>query len=73
MATKRQISHLPENFPVLAKYRDVLPVSGYRSEAGLRLAVKAGRFPAPVRIGRAGVAWRRADLEAYLAGLRPAA
>lgn len=73
MAQKCQPSFLPEDFPILARVRDVLPVSGYRSEAGLRLAVKAKRFPPPVRVGKAGVAWRRSDLEAYIANLTPAA
>jgi prophage regulatory protein len=29
--------------------------------------IKAGRFPAPVKIGQRAVAWRRSDIEHWLA------
>jgi predicted DNA-binding transcriptional regulator AlpA len=37
----------------------------------LRRWVELGCFPRPVRIGRKYVRWRRRDVEAYFAGLRP--
>jgi predicted DNA-binding transcriptional regulator AlpA len=37
----------------------------------LRRWVELGCFPRPVRIGRKYVRWRRSDVEAYFAGLRP--
>jgi prophage regulatory protein len=37
------------------------------SETTLWRAVRAGRFPAPVRLGVNSVAWREADVNAWIA------
>lgn len=42
------------------------------SRSTIYAAVKAGTFPAPVRIGARAVAWRLADVEQWLAA-RPVA
>lgn len=42
------------------------------SRSTIYAAVKAGTFPAPVRIGARAVAWRWADLETWLEA-RPSA
>jgi predicted DNA-binding transcriptional regulator AlpA len=50
---------------------EVLTISGVSyltaiSEAGIRRALRARRFPAPFRVGRA-VRWHRADITRFLA------
>ncbi len=42
------------------------------SRSAIYAAMDAGEFPRPVRIGRRAVAWRLADIEAWLAS-RPTA
>lgn len=34
--------------------------------------VKAGKAPAPVRLGANSIAWRESDIDAFIADLRPA-
>lgn len=40
-----------------------------RSKQAIRASVAAGTFPSPVKVGARGVAWRRTDLEAWIAAL----
>lgn len=42
-----------------------------RSLSSLRRDWRAGRFPAPIRIGLRAMGWRRSDIEKHLASLRP--
>ncbi len=44
-----------------------------RSKPSIYADIKAGRFPAPVKIGIRAVAWRSTDLEAWSKGLVSAA
>jgi prophage regulatory protein len=54
--------------PALLKLPQVLikfPVS----RSGWLAGVKAGKYPAPVRLSARAVAWRAADIDALVAGL----
>jgi hypothetical protein len=53
----------------LATYPRCAPGPIAKSPATIWNDVKAGRFPAPVRIGRGAVAWKGEDLKAWLNGL----
>jgi len=57
-------------FPLLVREKD-LPRLLSLSRASIRRAMAAGRFPACIRIGRC-VAWRRTDLERWVAEGCPA-
>ena len=46
----------------------VLALSGYSSRASLADAVKNGRFPPPVKVGRRAVRWRTADVLPFING-----
>jgi len=50
---------------LLLRERDLPDLLGL-SRATIRRAMSAGRFPQCIRVGRC-VAWRRADLEAWIA------
>jgi prophage regulatory protein len=49
----------------------VIEITG-RAKQTLYADMKAGRFPAPVRIGVRAVAWRSTDLDAWVASRTPA-
>lgn len=53
-----------ESKPILRR-DDVLAILGI-SPATLHRWRNAGRFPEPIRLGPRTVAWRRADLEAWI-------
>ena len=42
------------------------------SRAGIYAKMQKGEFPAPVRLGSNSVAWRVADIEAWIESLPPA-
>lgn len=52
----------------LLRIDDVTQYVGF-SKASIRNRVAKGQFPAPVRTGLRGVAWRRADIDAWIAAL----
>lgn len=45
----------------------VLGIAGI-SRSGIYSAIKAGTFPAPIKLGARAVAWLSSDLEAWVAG-----
>ena len=58
--------------PAILRRRDVLQRVGFSRET-LRRQVKAGTFPAPVKLGARAVGWRVEDVDAWLESLTPAA
>lgn len=50
----------------------VLALVGMKS-TWLHEAVKAGEFPAPIRLGARAVGWRRSEVESWLASREKAA
>ena len=60
-SSKPEASHVT---PLLIREKQLPAMLGL-SRATIRRAMEAGRFPKCVRIGRC-VAWRRADLEAWI-------
>ena len=62
------------SLPAILRTPSVLTLIGL-SRTSLWRRVRAGDFPAPVRLGGQGsraVGWRRADVERWLEGLRKA-
>jgi predicted DNA-binding transcriptional regulator AlpA len=62
--------HDPKLAPLLIREKDLPALLGL-SRATIRRAMAAGRFPQCLRIGRC-VAWRRADVDRWLANGCPA-
>ena len=63
-----------DSYPVVLRTQAVLELISL-SRTSLWRRVRAGDFPAPVRLGGAGsraVGWRRADVESWLEDLRKA-
>jgi len=38
-----------------------------RSKSGLYVLIREGTFPAPIRVGKKAVAWRKRDVDAWVA------
>ncbi len=57
--------------PVLVKRREV-EVLTRLSRSSIYAAMRAGTFPRPVKIGQRAVAWRRVEVEQWIAS-RPLA
>ena len=57
--------------PVLVKRREV-EVLTRLSRSSIYAAMRAGTFPQPVKIGQRAVAWRRVEVEQWIAS-RPLA
>jgi len=53
--------------PVLLKMPALRAYLGGWSHSAVYDAVKRGEFPAPIRLGAKAVAWRRCDVDAWLA------
>jgi prophage regulatory protein len=51
---------------VLYRIRDVVRITGHGRSTVYR-DVAAGFFPAPVRLGQQSVAWRKSDLDKWIA------
>lgn len=60
---------MPQNCPKPPLLIDAIDVSRlvHRCRRSIAADVKAGRMPAPVRLGRS-VRWRLADIEAWIEG-----
>jgi prophage regulatory protein len=56
----------PLPLPLLIRERD-LPALLAMSRANVRRLLAAGKFPQPIRLGAHCIAWRRADIEAWVA------
>lgn len=56
---------IADDAPLLVREKNLPRLLGL-SRATIRRAMEAGRFPRCIRVGRC-VAWRRADLEAWIA------
>lgn len=61
---KRPRPNPPE--PVLLRPADVVALTGIRCHSTLRDMAKRGEFPAPVRIGKRGIAYRSADVRSWI-------
>lgn len=60
-----------ENSSAIPEYLEaavVLALSGYSGRPSLADAVKNGRFPPPVKVGRRAVRWRTADVLPFITG-----
>ena len=55
----------------LMRLPEVMGAVGIRGKATIYRWIKAGIFPKPVALGPRLRAWRRADIEHYLATLKP--
>jgi predicted DNA-binding transcriptional regulator AlpA len=62
----------PAEQPLLLRERQVLALFGF-TRSHFRNLLAAGRVPAPIRLGKHWVAWRRSDLERWLADGCPTA
>ncbi|MEJ0065353.1 MAG: AlpA family phage regulatory protein [Caulobacteraceae bacterium] len=58
--------------PVILDYGEVIERRYQSSRSALDRAVKAGRFPKPIRLGPRRVGFRKSDLDAWLAAQQPA-
>jgi len=57
--------HLPDS--ALLRLPEVIRLCGGWSRSSIYRAIKAGRFPPPVQLGLRRVAWKWADVRAWLA------
>ncbi len=57
----------PTTAPELLTSREVLRLLGFRSRVTLWRHVRSGDFPAPVSTLGRSIAWRRTDVEQWLA------
>jgi prophage regulatory protein len=57
----------PAPSPLLVREKNLPALLGI-SRGGVRSLLAAGKFPQPIRLGRRCIAWRRVDLEAWVAG-----
>lgn len=55
----------PDSFLRLPEVLNIIPVSRATWYAG----IKAGRYPAPVKLGPRAAAWRRSDIEKLVASI----
>lgn len=62
-----EVDTVPLEAPALLKMPKLRAYLGGMSHSAIYDQVKAGTFPAPVRLGKKAVAWRRADVDAWLA------
>jgi predicted DNA-binding transcriptional regulator AlpA len=46
-------------------------LGGYDRRSVWRLLATDDTFPRPVQLGAGGTRWRRSDLDAYIAGMKP--
>lgn len=70
MTRERKPRPTPE--PVLLRPADVIALTGIRNQCTLRDMARRGDFPAPVRIGKKAIAYRSADVRAWIESLPPA-
>jgi len=66
---KRQPILLPPNQDVLYRIAEVEAITGLK-RATIYQNVRAGRFPAQVQLSSQSVAWRKSDLDAWMAALQ---
>jgi prophage regulatory protein len=64
-STVKQPLHVAQLNAALLKIETVIAVSGL-SKSHIYAKLKAGTFPAPVRLGARCTRWRSADLHAWL-------
>jgi predicted DNA-binding transcriptional regulator AlpA len=50
--------------------RQVAEILGYASPDSLRIAVRKGRAPKPIKVNCRRNVWRQSDLDAYIANLK---
>jgi prophage regulatory protein len=73
VAPKPKLPAAPALSRALLSHDDLRDLGVTYSRWSLTRLVKEGRFPAPVALGPGRKAWRAAEVEAWLAGLAPAA
>lgn len=71
MQPARAIDQPPSQLDRLLREPEVKAATGLSRSQRHRM-VKAGKFPAPVRIGERASAWRQSQIAEWLAGLSPA-
>jgi prophage regulatory protein len=61
----RQPIPIPDDISIL-RFRDLVETGIVRNRSTLDRWVRAGRFPAPVRLGEHSVGWRLVDVRQWL-------
>lgn len=51
----------------ILRARDVMAMTGIRSQSTLNVMSKTGEFPPKISLGRSLVGWRAADVRAWIA------
>tara|TARA_R110000851_G_scaffold165169_2_gene309940 strand:+ start:149902 stop:150096 length:195 start_codon:yes stop_codon:yes gene_type:complete len=54
----------------LLNVHEVAKITNYKSRASIYNLMKSASFPVPVRVGARTVRWLRADVDAWLEGLK---
>lgn len=62
-----EVDTVPLEAPALLKMPELRRHLGGVSHSWVYDEIKRGCFPAPIRLGKKAVAWRRADVDAWLA------
>lgn len=57
-----------ETVPEYIETAVIIGLTGYSGRASLADAVKNGRFPPPVKVGRRAVRWRTVDVLPFITG-----
>lgn len=56
--------------PELLNVHEVAKITSYKSRATIYNLMKSAGFPSPVRVGARTVRWLRADVDAWIEGLK---